>query len=852
MIPTAVQSLADLVLAGVLCYVIFSHAAIRRRPKLQQSLIGLALGGLVILLGVEAHLHGDLQIPLEADLGPLLFAGYLGGPIGGAIAATMGSLFRITLESSMPVVLVEIFTNIALVALGILLRFVMPTPNWPRIPARVIWPMLAGFIVLQFLPPYMVGLFTVSNQSADTILFDNSVVVAVGIASILLTWQVLNMTHHLAQRSTAFAQMADRLKLALHASGMGYAERAAGQSSVHLDARMLEINGLTDREPGEVPLEELWALTHPDDVAPLDQTMAQAAHIHDTPMHFDIRIYRKSDGDLRYLRVHWINSEDPETGASRTISTIQDLTDLRRAEADREEALERLRIASEGFPGVIYQGLWAEDRVVRHLYISSKCEKYWGITAQQAYDNPDLLGGRRHAKEIKAAARMMLENAQGGVPIHIRTKELDGWIDFYGNATDLGDGTFRVDGVAVDVTAEVAAQDEAKHQADLAQRAQRMESIGRLTGGIAHDFNNLLAVIMGNLELLKDELNTPDHLRMIEAGLAATRRGADLTRSMLAFARRARLAPEPLDLNEIIRQSQIWMSRTLPATVEIETSLLAGLWQVRLDQTSLESAILNLLLNARDAMDGHGKLTLETANVRIDEAYIDSRDQELTPGRYAMLAISDTGTGIAPETLKHIFDPFYTTKAPGQGSGIGLSMVEGFVKQSGGTVQVYTEPGRGTTFKLYFPAQCTAPVSAVADSDCAATRAASGQRILLAEDEAAVRNVLCATLSAAGYRVTPAASGDQALAIFENTPDFDLLITDIVMPGSLQGTGLARALRLLAPELPMIFMSGYASEATVHGNGLRPEDTRLMKPVPKDDLLKAVARALAATMSGAS
>ena len=373
--------------------------------------------------------------------------------------------------------------------------------------------------------------------------------------------------------------------------------------------------------------------------------------------------------------------------------------------------------------------------------------------------------------------------------------------------------------------------------------AQRLETIGQLTGGVAHDFNNLLAVILGNLELLQDECGQESIKARLQPCIDATLRGADLTRSMLSYARQAQLEPHPLDLNRLVRETKNWAGRTLPTSIEIETSLLARLWTVEADPGVAESALLNLILNARDAMPAGGKLTIETSNVRIDELYVDNRNEELVAGRYVMVAVSDTGSGIAQESLERIFDPFFTTKSPGKGSGLGLPMVLGFMRQSGGTVQVYSEPGVGSTFKLYFPA--TAQHEASTDLPKRDTLPdGRGKRILIAEDEEEVLTVLTAMLGASGYEVTEAKTGDQAKAIFDADPHFDLLLTDIVMPGTLQGTSLARELRAITSSLPVIFMSGYASEATVHGNGLRPEDIRLMKPVMRRDLLDAVARAL--------
>jgi CheY-like chemotaxis protein len=251
------------------------------------------------------------------------------------------------------------------------------------------------------------------------------------------------------------------------------------------------------------------------------------------------------------------------------------------------------------------------------------------------------------------------------------------------------------------------------------------------------------------------------------------------------------------------------------------------------------------LLNARDAMPQGGKLTVETANVRIDEEYVDTRYEDIDPGRYVMLAVSDTGHGIGKADLEKIFDPFFTTKGPGHGSGLGLSMIQGFMKQSGGTVRVYSEPGVGTTFKLYFRALTVDQDTIQSEKNKPVQPVSSGARLLLVEDEPGVLDVLTTVLTKAGYEIETATTGDDAYIKFAADPTFDLLLTDIVMPGSRKGTDLAKDLRKAWPHLPVIFMSGYASEATVHGNGLRPEDIRLMKPVRRSELIDAVETALA-------
>ena len=383
--------------------------------------------------------------------------------------------------------------------------------------------------------------------------------------------------------------------------------------------------------------------------------------------------------------------------------------------------------------------------------------------------------------------------------------------------------------------------DQRKKTEALLIQSQKMEAVGQMTGGVAHDFNNLLAVILGNLELLRETKQERKDLEHVVAAIEATQRGAELTRNMLSFARKAPLEPQTIDLTQIVAKTKNWIERTIPANIDVETSLMAGLWEVDADPASAKIAILNLILNARDAMPNGGKLTIETANVRIDEDYVADRDEDVIPGRYVMLAISDTGVGIPESNLGSIFEPFFTTKGVGAGTGLGLSMIEGFMKQSGGTVHVYSEEGEGTTFKLYFQANAARtkrqrekikPEKAEIDGD--------GIRVLVAEDEPSLMNVICKVLDNGGYTVIKAYSGDEALNLFKSELRVDVLLTDIVMPGKLQGPALAKKLRKINPDLPAVFMSGYPNEATVHGNGLRPEDTRLMKPVPKNELLRAL------------
>ncbi len=373
------------------------------------------------------------------------------------------------------------------------------------------------------------------------------------------------------------------------------------------------------------------------------------------------------------------------------------------------------------------------------------------------------------------------------------------------------------------------------------RQAQKMEAVGNLAGGMAHDFNNILAVILGNLELLQADSSPSNQNGYVESAIDATQRGADLTRNLLSFARRSHLEPTLLQANDIIRDVLNWSTRLLPANIQIETSLLANLWKFTADESLAKNALLNLMLNARDAMPHGGRLTIETANIRIDNEYIADRGEDLIPGRYVMIAVSDTGIGIETEDIVKVFDPFFTTKPTGQGTGLGLSMVQGFMKQSKGTVRIYSEPSVGTTLKLYFKAELQSSVQLPPSVQTQDLSHLKGKRILLVEDNTDLLIILEEMLARVGLDVTTAQSGDDAMALWDKDRAFDVVATDIVMPGKLQGTHLARAIRAVDPNVMFIFMSGYANEAMVHGNGLRAEDIRLMKPVRQIDLLDSIA-----------
>jgi signal transduction histidine kinase/ActR/RegA family two-component response regulator len=372
------------------------------------------------------------------------------------------------------------------------------------------------------------------------------------------------------------------------------------------------------------------------------------------------------------------------------------------------------------------------------------------------------------------------------------------------------------------------------------RQAQKMEAIGQLSGGIAHDFNNMLAVISGSLELMKRRITAGDFNidRQLGAALEAAKRSASLTQRLLAFARRQPLAPQPIDANRMMANMSDLLRSTLGEQIRIETVNAGGLWSSRADPHQLENAILNIAINARDAMPGGGRLTIETANAYLDEAY--ARDNtDVEPGQYVMVAITDTGTGMSAETVGRVFDPFFTTKPAGTGTGLGLSQVFGFVKQSHGHVKIYSELGAGTTIKIYLPRFMG---EAAPPNPSAAAPVSSGNArevILVVEDDELMRRTTTESLTALGYTALDAESAAQALAVLELRNDIALLFTDVVMP-EVNGKTLADEALRRRPDLKVIYTTGYTPNAVVHGGVLDPGVQLLSKPFTLEQLATKV------------
>jgi two-component system NtrC family sensor kinase len=393
--------------------------------------------------------------------------------------------------------------------------------------------------------------------------------------------------------------------------------------------------------------------------------------------------------------------------------------------------------------------------------------------------------------------------------------------------------------LAMQRTREFYAEAEAREAAETTLRqAQKMEALGQLTGGVAHDFNNLLTIILGNLELALRHVAEGRPKSLLTKVHQAAESAAGLTKRLLAFSRNQPLDPRPIDANRLVADISDLLGRTLGEAILIETVRGGGLWQTEADRTELESALLNLAINARDAMQASGKLTIETGNTFLDEDYCAGIDG-LKPGQYVMIAMTDTGTGMTPEIISKAFDPFFTTKPAGAGTGLGLSQVHGFVKQSGGHIRIYSEIGEGTTVKIYLPRSFARAREADSETKPPQSRKGQLETVLVVEDDSDVRSFVTETLRGLNYRVLEAADGETAIALIQQPQPVDLLLTDVVMPG-MNGRALGDAAQQHRPDLKVLYMTGYSRNAIVHQGRLDPGVSLIQKPFSEAALASRV------------
>ncbi len=563
----------------------------------------------------------------------------------------------------------------------------------------------------------------------------------------------------------------------------------------------------------------------------------RAALEKEQPVHAEVLNYTKS-GTPIWLEVN-ISPVSADHGEITHYLAIQrDITARKQAQLDREKADERFHLITGATKDVIWDWNIERDEVWR----SESYQRQYGHAAGLV--SVGKSSWTQHVEDedrnrVLASLRAFLNSAEHLWSAEYRFRDKEGrlhWVSDRAMAErDRTGKAHRLIGVVEDIT----------HRKMLEERlsqAERLDSLGKLTGGIAHDFNNLLTVVLGNSERLAEQLPEGRHKEMAELSLSACESASALVSRLLAFARRQPLVPKPVNLNERLGDTAILVSRTLPETIAVRFVDAPKTHAAQVDSAQFDTAVLNLCLNARDAMPDGGEITLDLQDVVLDAAYTE-RDGELQPGAYVMVTVTDTGTGMSPETVERAFEPFYTTKEHGAGTGLGLSMVYGFVKQSGGHVAIYSEEGIGTSVKMFFPQAERDAEENAEDEPCADT-GLPPLKLLVVEDNQFVLAYAERLLGELGMDVHAVSTADEAMDVLEGDRPFDLLFTDIVLPGGLDGVQLAERARQTRPGLPVLFTTGYTTNSILVRERLDPSVSVLTKPYRKAALIEKIREVL--------
>ena len=627
----------------------------------------------------------------------------------------------------------------------------------------------------------------------------------------------------------------ETLRVAQTAGGVGTFEHVDSFGTADVSDQFCSLLGL--HPTGSLPVRTINSVVHPGD--PL------LIHIHDspkapTPGYSELRILRADTGEERWIARRGEHRADGVGHGARFVGVIYDITASKTAEAKLRELAQTLEERVE-------ERTQERDRVwnsARDLFVAMSLDGVyrtvnpaWGPLL--GYREDQLVGMRRgslvHPEDVPAAqeAYRTLLRGEPIDSLDLRMRAADGayrWINW--SVVPERDILF---GVGRDIT-------ERKQLEEQLRQSQKMEAVGQLTGGLAHDFNNMLTGIIGGLELARGRIASgreKEAARFMDVAIASAERAAALTHRLLAFSRRQSLDPQALDVRDLINSMEDLLHRTLGEQIEVAVVAPPDLWTARADGNQLESAILNLAINARDAMPSGGKLTVECANLSLDHVHLGQPDN-VESGDYVVISVSDTGMGMPPNIRAKVFDPFFTTKPIGQGTGLGLSMVYGFVRQSGGRVGIYSEAGVGTTVRLYLPRVSEQVSPHPAEAKAAARRATgAGETVLVVEDDPQVRMLVGTVLRDLGYAALEAADGATALRLLEGDENVRLMITDVGLPG-LNGRQLAEIARQKRPDLPVLFVTGYAPNAAVRADFLDEGMRMISKPFALDTMAETL------------
>jgi PAS domain S-box-containing protein len=604
----------------------------------------------------------------------------------------------------------------------------------------------------------------------------------------------------------------------------------------------LKIHGLPPEAANET--HEDWVRRiHPEDREKNEQAFIRAVRGDALEYCAEYRIIRPSDGEVRWIQVRSEIERDAEGRPLRLVGAHTDITERKRAElalqqlnetleqqvAERTRERDRLWRVSEDFIGVA-------DFADHWVNVNPAASAILGWGREELLEMP--ISKLWHPDDIPTTLSHRGQLIEGGRTVRFqnRYRHKDGTYRWLAWSSTAEQG--HIYAVGRDVTAERKAGEALLRTEEQLRQAQKMEAVGQLTGGIAHDFNNLLTGVIGSLDLMQKRIGQGRFADVERyAGLAATsaNRAAALTHRLLAFARRQPLDPRPVNVNQLVQSIEDLLRRTIGETIELHIVAVAGLWATFCDPHQLESALLNLVINSRDAMPNGGKLTIETSNAPLDNLY-PAEQRDLLPGQYVCLAVTDTGVGMSEEVRGRAFDPFFTTKPMGQGTGLGLSMVYGFARQSEGHVRICSKVGAGTTVKVYLPRYRGAVEgTAVTGTAEGAAKAQDGETVLVIEDEDSVRGLVVEVLHDLGYRALEARDGPSGLKVLQSRERIDLLVSDIGLPG-MNGRQVAEAARETRPDLKVLFITGYAENAAMSHGFLEPGMEMMTKPFAVDAL----------------
>ncbi|MEL6948527.1 MAG: PAS domain-containing protein [Pseudomonadota bacterium] len=613
-------------------------------------------------------------------------------------------------------------------------------------------------------------------------------------------------------------------------------------NTLSVDGTLFEIMETVEPTSGSRHF-DIYSRLHPDDVQHVRQALER--HLIDREPYRVLMRFRHRDGHYLWVRSRGQATWDDDGNPVQMIGVMHDVSDAVELRQSLRDSEDRFSSISHSMPGALFRYTRKADGQDTIDYLSPGCEQVWEYAAEELEHDPSTLWNTVHPDDLADMVESVNDSADKLAPwVHawrIVTKSgSEKWLEGRGTPirTEKGDTVWHT--MVFDRTERVRAQQALQQQKEMLHQSQKLASLGRIAGGVAHDFNNLLASILGNAEMLLDDtVSDEDRHRFATEIERAAYRGSALSQQLLAFGRRAHLKPSTESVRTILEEFRGMLARVIPENIEVAVVLPPKPLAVFIDRNQLDNALLNLSINARDAMPDGGLLTFSARQVSADALHNFDPAEPLAPGDYIELSVKDSGVGMSAELREKVVEPFFTTKPVGEGSGLGLSMVEGYARQSGGGMQICSTPGGGTTITLMLPAaEQLADTSSTAVPDVRETRAV---RVLLAEDNPAVQSVLRQQLESFGHEVYVADDAATAVARLDAGLEPELLISDLIMPGPVRGTDLIRVALEKLPDLKVIVLSGYHRESAAESVALPKSITWLQKPVTMAHLRAAIA-----------